>query len=264
MASPTERLRIEITGPVASVKIDNPAKRNAFDLAMWQLLPQLIARLDADPAIRAIILTSAPGLPFCAGADISEFSTVRATAAGGRHYEAANAAAFDALAASATPVIAAIGGYCLGGGMGLAAACDLRIAASDAIFGIPAARLGLGYPPSSMAYIVAAVGAQAARDLFFTARRIDAAEAQSLGFLARLVAPGALESEAMALSQAIATNAPMTLHAAKAAIALAARLPVAPSAQQCEALAALSFDSEDYAEGRRAFLEKRKPEFTGR
>ena len=258
------RLRVAHEGKIARVLIDNAGKRNAFDLAMWQALPGVMSALDADPGVRVIILSGAAGQPFCSGADISEFSTVRASAEGGRLYEAANAAAFDALARCAKPVIASIRGFCLGGGMGLAAACDLRVAAEGTIFGIPAARLGLGYPPSAMAYIVAAVGAQAARDLFFTARRIDAGEAKALGFLARLVKEDQLDAEVAALARVMADNAPLTIAAAKAAIARAAGLPVAVSAEEADAIAAASFDSADYAEGRQAFLEKRAPRFEGR
>ena len=261
-ASP--RLRVAHKGKIARVLIDNAGKRNAFDLAMWQALPGVMSALDADPGVRAIILSGAAGQPFCSGADISEFSNVRASAEGGRLYEAANAAAFDALARCAKPVIASLRGFCIGGGMGLAAACDLRVAAEGTIFGIPAARLGLGYPPSAMAYIVAAVGAQAARDLFFTARRIDAGEAKALGFLARLVKEDQLDAEVAALARVMADNAPLTIAAAKAAIARAAGLPVAVSAEEADAIAAASFDSADYAEGRQAFLEKRAPRFEGR
>lgn len=263
-AADTDKIRLDVDGALARLTIDNAARRNALDLAMWRALPELAAAADADAAIRVVILAPAPGLPFCAGADISEFSTVRATAAGGRAYEAANAAAFDALAACGKPVIAAISGFCLGGGMGLAAACDMRVASPDAQFGIPAGRLGVGYPPASMAYVVAAVGPAAARDLFFTARRFGAADAKALGFLDRLAETRSALEEAEALARDIAGNAPLTMRAAKAAIAHVARLPAAPDAATCEALAGACFDSADYAEGRDAFLAKRTPNFTGR
>jgi enoyl-CoA hydratase/carnithine racemase len=263
-APETDKLRLDVDGPIARLVIDNAPRRNALDQAMWMAIPGLARAADEDPDIRVVILTAAPGLPFCSGADISEFSTVRATAQGGRAYEAANAAAFDALAACGKPVIAAISGFCLGGGMGLAAACDMRVASADAQFGIPAGRLGVGYPPSSMAYVVAAVGPAAARDLFFTARRFGAADAKALGFLDRLAETHSALREAEELAGEIAANAPLTLRAAKAAIARVAGLPAAPDAAACERLAAACFDSADYAEGRAAFLEKRKPEFRGR
>lgn len=258
-----DKIRLDIDGAIARMVIDNAARRNALDLAMWRAIPELARIADEDPEIRVVILTAAPGLPFCSGADISEFSTVRATAEGGRAYEAANAAAFDALASCGKPVIAAISGFCLGGGMGLAACCDLRVASADAQFGIPAGRLGVGYPPASMAYVVAAVGAAAARDLFFTARRFGAADARALGFLDRLTETHTALREAEELAIEIAANAPLTLRAAKAAIAHVARLPAAPDAATCEALAGACFDSADYAEGRDAFLAKRKPNFRG-
>ena len=260
----SDRIRLGIDGPIARLVLDNAARRNALDLAMWRAIPDLVGQAKARAGVRVLLVCAAPGLPFCSGADISEFSTVRATAEGGRAYEAANEAAFDALSQCKLPVVAAIRGFCLGGGMGLAAACDLRIVAEGAQFGIPAGRLGVGYPPSAMAYVVAAVGPAKARDLFFTARRLDAAEAAALGFADRLVPEPELDAAATALAQTIAANAPLTLAAAKAAIARCAGLPGAPSTQDCERLAAACFDSADYAEGRAAFLGKRAPRFEGR
>lgn len=264
VASSNPKLRVEISAGVARVLIHNGARRNAFDFSMWRALPPLLRALDALPEARVIVLAGAPGLPFCSGADISEFSTVRATARGGRDYEHSNVEAFDALSRLSKPTIAAIAGFCMGGGMGLAAACDLRVAAEGTVFAIPAGRLGVGYPPAAMAYVVAAAGAQSAMELFFTARRIDANEARARGFVSRVL-PGAGFDEAIArIAAEIAANAPLTLRAAKAAIRAAAGLPHAPSAEVCEALAAACFDSADYTEGRAAFLEKREPKFTGR
>jgi enoyl-CoA hydratase/carnithine racemase len=262
--SPTPKLRVDVDSRVARLVIDNGAKRNAFDLDMWRALPPLIAAIDAEPEARVVVIAGAEGLPFCSGADISEFSTVRATSAGGRDYEAANVAAFEAISSCAKPTIAAISGFCMGGGMGIAAACDLRIAREGTVFAIPAGRLGVGYPPSAMRFVVAAVGPQLAFDMFFTARRLDAKEAFDAGFLARLLAPEGFVAAASELAATIAANAPLTLKAAKAAIRAAASLPGAPSVAECEALAAQCFDSSDYMEGRAAFLEKRAPKFTGR
>jgi enoyl-CoA hydratase/carnithine racemase len=263
MTSPS-KLRLVTQQGVARLLIDNGAKRNAFDLDMWRALPALVAQADADPEARVLLIAGAPGLPFCSGADISEFSTVRATSAGGRAYEAANVEAFDAIAACGKPTIAAISGFCMGGGMGIAAACDLRVAQAGTLFAIPAGRLGVGYPPSAMRYVVTAVGAQRAFDLFFTARRLDASAALEAGFLARVIAAEAFDAEIAILAVTIAANAPLTLRAAKAAIRAAAGLPHAPSTGDCEAMAAACFDSDDYREGRAAFLEKRAPVFRGR
>ena len=262
LASPTRKLTLTLDGAIATLAIDNPARRNALDLEMWRAIPPLMAGLAGDERVRVLVVRGAGDGPFASGADIAEFETVRADSAGGRAYEAANEAAFDALARLPQPTIAMIRGFCLGGGFGLALACDLRIAGADAVFGIPAGRLGVGYPPGAMRMVVAAVGASAAKDLFFTARRIDAETARRLGVVRDVVAPDALEGEVMGLAGTIAANAPLTLRAAKAAIDEASG--VAEPGSDAAALAAACFDSEDYREGRTAFLEKRAPVFRGR
>lgn len=264
ISSPTPKLRVAIVSGVARLLIDNAAKRNAFDFEMWRALPPLVRALDSESAARVVVISGAPGLPFCSGADISEFSTLRATSAGGRAYEAAHMEAFDAIAALSKPTIAAIAGFCMGGGMGLASVCDLRVAESGALFAIPAGRLGVGYPPSAMKFVVSAVGAQTAFELFYTARRMTAQEARDKGFVSRIVPQASFEGAAHDLAQTIAANAPLTLKAAKAAIRNAAGLPGAPALEECEALAGQCFDSADYVEGRAAFLEKRAPKFEGR
>ncbi|PWB84118.1 MAG: enoyl-CoA hydratase [Methylocystaceae bacterium] len=263
MTSLFPKLRAVVDKGVARVLIDNAERRNAFDFSMWRALPAILSGLERNDEVRVVVLSGAPSLPFCSGADISEFSTVRATAEGGRAYEQSNVEAFDALSQLGKPVIAAISGFCMGGGMGLAAACDLRIAAEASIFGIPAGRLGVGYPPAAMKYVVAAVGPQTAMDLFFTARRIGAEEAKACGFVSRVLPKEGFDAEIDAIAAGVAANAPLTLRAAKAAIRAAAQLPKALSFEDCETLAAGCFDSADYAEGRKAFLEKREPKFTG-
>lgn len=262
--SPTPKIRVEIADHVARVSIDNAPKRNAFDYEMWRALPEIMRTLDAAENARVIVLGAATGLSFCSGADISEFSTLRATAEGGRAYEEANLAAFDALAQASKPTIAAIGGFCMGGGVGLAAACDLRIAREDAVFSIPAGRLGVGYPPKAMAYVTSALGAQTAMELFFTARRLSAKEALERGFVARLLPSEGFDDAVASLAVTIAANAPLTLRAAKAAIRAALAGPGAPTSEDCARLAAACFDSADFAEGRAAFLEKREPKFSGK
>jgi enoyl-CoA hydratase/carnithine racemase len=262
--SPTPKIKVEVAEHVARVLIDNAPRRNAFDYEMWRALPLVVRALDASDDVRVIVLGAAAGLSFCSGADISEFSTLRATADGGRAYEEANLAAFDALAQAAKPTIAAIGGFCMGGGAGLAAACDLRIAREDAVFAIPAGRLGVGYPPKAMAYVTTALGAQTAMELFFTARRLGAREALERGFVAQLLPAQGFDAAVALLAATIAANAPLTLRAAKAAIRAALGAPGAPTGEDCAALAAACFDSADFEEGRAAFLEKREPKFKGR
>ncbi|MBZ6075488.1 enoyl-CoA hydratase [Microvirga puerhi] len=260
--SPLAKFALSLEGAVATIAIDNPSKRNAIDLQMWKALPSIMAALDGDERVRVILMRGAGNGAFTSGADISEFETVRADAAGGRLYEAANEAAFWAVAHCSKPVIAMIRGFCLGGGFGLALACDLRVAAENAVFGIPAARLGVGYPPGAMRLVTAAVGGPAARDLFYTARRIGAAEAQRLGVVQRVVPDEELETAAVGLATEIAANAPLTIRAAKAAIDDA--LGIGHPNTDPVRLADSCFDSADAVEGRQAFLEKRRPVFTGR
>ena len=259
----TDTLNLTVADAIGTIEINNQPRRNAFDLAMWQSLPKLVAELDHSPTVRLIVLRGVGRSPFCSGADISEFSTVRATASGGKAYEQANEDAFAALAHCAKPTLAAIRGFCMGGGVGLAASCDLRIAEAGAEFGIPAARLGVGYPPRAMALSVAALGVQTAMDLFATARRFNADEALRLGFLARVFSADQFEDQLLIMAQSIVTNAPLSIRAAKAAIHHAAGLPGAAGDKQAEALAQACYDSADYVEGRTAFLEKRPPRFTG-
>ncbi len=257
---PMPRIDTEIDPPIGRLLIDNPARRNAVTLAMWQAIPQSVAALEADPEVRVIILGGTGSLAFVSGADISEFETVRRDAVSARAYEAANASAFAAVRAARKPTIAVIRGFCLGGGFGLAVACDLRLAADDAVFGIPAARLGVGYPPDAMRDVIAVLGAARAKELIFTARRIAAAEAAAIG-LARVVPTADLDVEADALARLISANAPLTIRAAKAAIDAASGGD--GGWDQARSLADACFDSEDFAEGRTAFLQKRAPTFSG-
>jgi enoyl-CoA hydratase/carnithine racemase len=261
-SSPNAKLIVSFSDGVATIAIDNPAKHNAVDLEMWRAFPPIMAALDGDPQVRVVVLRGVGQESFASGADIAEFETVRADAEGGRLYEAANEAAFWAVAHCSKPVIAMIRRFCLGGGFGLALSCDLRVASENAIFGIPAARLGIGYPPGAMKLVTAAVGAPAAKDLFFTARRVDAKEAERLGVLQRVVPDAGLEAAVLALAHDIARNAPLTIRAAKAAIDEAAGV-MHPEIDPL-ALADRCFDSADAVEGRKAFLEKRSPVFTGR
>ncbi|TBW33896.1 enoyl-CoA hydratase [Siculibacillus lacustris] len=257
-------IRAEVDGAIGRLVVDNPERRNAVSLAMWTAIPGAVAALAGHPDVRVIVVRGAGDLAFVSGADISEFATVRKDAACARAYEGANAAAFAAVRRVEKPTVAMIRGFCLGGGMGLAAACDLRIAAADAVFGIPAARLGVGYPPDCVADLVAAVGGQRAKELFFTARRLHAAEALAVGLVCAVHPVEAFENEAYDLAATIARNAPLTIRAAKAAVD--AVVDGAGSARR-ERLAALTdacFASDDFAEGRTAFLEKRDPVFHGR
>ena len=258
------RLLAEFAPPLGRLIIANEQRRNAVTLAMWQAIPEAIARLDENEAVRVIIIRGKGEVAFVAGADISEFATHRADAESARAYEATNARAFAAIRNAGKPTIAMIRGFCMGGGIGIAAACDLRLAGDDAVFSVPAARLGVGYPPEAIRDIVNLVGPSRAKLLFFSARRIDHATACEFGLVDRVFPAARLDAETIALATEIAENAPLTLRAAKAAIAAICGDPGAADWAAVRARADACFDSADYTEGRTAFLEKRRPEFTGK
>jgi enoyl-CoA hydratase/carnithine racemase len=247
---------------IATITISRPNRKNAITYAMWRELAAIAGDVGADPQTRVIILRG-EGADFSAGADITEFEAVRRDAATARDYEAANSAAFAAFRNAPVPVIAAISGICFGGGFGLAAACDLRIATPDALFSVPASKLGLAYPHDAMADIVHAAGPQLAKYLVFSARQIDAQWALAAGFLLEIVTPGMLEVRVTKLAEEIAANAPLSNRASKAAIR--AVLTGDPTdADNARSMGNATFNSADYAEGRAAFAAKRKPNFTGR
>lgn len=249
-------------GAVATITIERPQRRNAISQAMWLLLAQMVDACGADGTTLALIIRGA-GADFSAGADISEFDNVRKDAASARRYEAANARAFAAIRNCPIPTIAAIRGICFGGGFGIAASCDMRIATPDARFAVPAARLGLAYPVEAMGDIVDAVGPQLARYLIFTAATLEADAALRAGFLLELTAHGTFDARILEIAQAIAHNAPLTIRAAKSAIrAVGTNDPAA--LERAMRAGEATFDSEDYAEGRAAFRDRRLPQFKGR
>ncbi|MEL6946345.1 MAG: enoyl-CoA hydratase-related protein [Pseudomonadota bacterium] len=248
-------------GMIGHLRLARPERHNALSLADWQAIPKAIARLNDDGA--RVIIVSGDGASFCAGADISEFDVVRKDPASARHYEAANSDAFAAIRMAAVPTVAAINGFCLGGGFGLAAACDLRIATPKATFGVPAARLGLAYPVDAMEDIVNGVGLQAAKRLLFTAERIDAEHALRLGFLSEIVEVDRLEDKALTVAGTIASLAPLTHRATKATLAALTKSAAGDALERAKDVGDVTFDSQDYAEGRRAFREKRPANFKG-
>jgi enoyl-CoA hydratase len=259
----TGEIRLEKDGPLAWIVIAQPARLNALTAAMWERLPVAIAEADADASIRVVLLRGEGRRAFSAGADISEFDTAREGAAAAA-YDALNHAAFDALSGAGKPVIAMIEGFCLGGGLGLALCCDLRVAAEGAQFSLPPAKLGLGYHPRWIKPLLACVSPASAKELLFTGERFGTHDALRMGLLNRVTPPGALEAEVRGLAGTIAANAPLTIHAAKRAIDAFGPSLGAETMQDLTELAERCFASDDYAEGRRAFREKRKPQFNGR
>ncbi|WP_286175507.1 enoyl-CoA hydratase [Labrenzia sp. CE80] len=263
VASDQGTISTRIDGSVGWLVVDNAAKRNALSLAMWKQIPSAVDRLVANPNVRVIVIRGAGETSFVSGADISEFAQTRSTAVAAKAYDAINVAAFKALKHAVKPTLAMIRGHCLGGGLGLALACDLRIAATGSMFGIPAARLGIAYPLDAMTDIVEAVGPSAAKRLLFTAERIGSEEALRIQLIGEAVPEANLDVRVAALCADLANNAPLTQTAAKLAInAIAAGCQNDAMALAAKA-AETCFESRDFAEGRDAFLEKRQPNFSG-
>ncbi len=242
------------------VTISNPARRNALSVSMMGQLDEALRSLDADPAVRAIVLRGEGTAAFAAGADISEFEARQDSDEARELADKTVASLFDCLEALSTPLIAMIHGYCFGAGVAIALGADIRIAAEDSRFAIPAARLGIGYPVSLTHALQRAVGPGYAAEILFTGRAISSIEALGSGLVNRLLPAGTLEQATRELAATIAANAPLSVRAAKAALR-AAHAPGRLAA--AEALTAACASSADAREGHRAFLEKRPPRFQG-
>lgn len=251
-------------GPVTTLLISNPARMNAMSRDMWNQLAQGIEQADADPSVRVIVLRGDGDKSFVSGADISQFESMRANADAQAEYEKAVNAGYGAPTRCSKPVIAAIRGICIGGGLGLAAACDVRICSDDTIFRMPAGRMGLGYSPSGVRRFVALIGAAHTADLFLSARKFGAAEAQRIGFVSQVHPKAQFDEAVQAYIQMVAENAPLTLAAAKFSIREAISDPGHRDPERALAMVQACFNSQDYREGRTAFMEKRTPNFQGR
>jgi enoyl-CoA hydratase/carnithine racemase len=258
----SERLIEKREGAVGWLIFNNPERRNAVSLDMWQAIPPVLEGFEKDAAIRVVVLAGAGDRAFVSGADISQFEKQRSSEDAVKRYEEVGEAAQAKLAAFEKPLIAMIRGYCLGGGLNIANSCDLRIAAEDARFGIPAAKMGLGYRASSMQKLVDTVGAPFAREIMLTARQFGAAEALRMGLVHHVVPVSELEPFTKKFCDDIAANAPLTMRAAKRIIREVSKREY--DVELCRSWVRECFESEDYAEGRRAFMEKRKPQFRGR
>lgn len=262
--SPTPDLVAHRDGHTGWLTFSRPERMNAVTLEMWAAIPELIDAFEKDNEIRAVVLKGAGDRAFVAGADISQFAENRDNAEQAADYESKNAGAFAAIRDCVKPTIAMINGYCIGGGMAIALSCDMRIASEGSTFAIPAAKLGLAYPLEGLQQLLKVVPPAFAKEIFYTARQFDTAEALAMNLVNRVVPKDQLEAFTIDMCAQIARNAPLTLRAAKSALDAIGARPESFDRAALKAMSKTCFDSEDYAEGRRAFMEKRKPEFHGR
>ena len=260
----TDKMIAEKEAYIGWVTFNDPEKRNAISLEMWQALATILADFQEDDDVRVVVLKGAGDKAFVSGADISEFEKKRNSAEAKEEYEKQSEIGRNRLYGFDKPLIAMIQGFCFGGGVAIALGADIRFAAEDAKFSIPAARLGLGYGFSGMKTLTDLVGPSYAKDILFSARILDGVEALRIGLVNRVVSRDQLESTVREYAQIISNNAPLTIKLAKAAVREVLKNPEDRDLETINKLTNDCFDSSDYAEGRRAFMEKRKPAFTGK
>jgi enoyl-CoA hydratase/carnithine racemase len=259
----TEKMLSRKEGRVGYVIFNNPERRNAVSLDMWARTTEILTDFARDDDVRVVVLTGAGGKAFVSGADVSRFESERSSLEATRVYnqtvEKANASIYE----FPKPTIAMIRGYCIGGGLGLAVCCDLRICSDNSKFAIPAAKLGLGYGYAGVKRLTDVVGPAFAKEIFYTARQFDAEEARMMGVVNRVVPEAELEDYVKSYADTIAINAPLTVKTAKYIVNEAVKDESKRDLARCRELVEQCFASNDYTEGRKAFMEKRKPAFTG-
>ncbi|MBT4160628.1 MAG: enoyl-CoA hydratase [Gammaproteobacteria bacterium] len=259
----TDKMLAHVDNGIGWITFNNPARRNAISLEMWDGLATSLESFQHDDEVRVVVMLGAGDQAFVSGADISEFDTKRGTAAQKETYGKTMSAANRWLTRMDKPMIAMIQGYCIGGGLATALSADLRFATPDSTFGIPAARLGLGYEYEGLVRLCHLVGPARAKDIMFSARYMGADEALAMGLINRICEVDKIEQEVRDYAAIVAANAPLTVKAAKAAINEAALDPEHRNMEAVRSMIDACFDSEDYKEGRLAFSEKRKPKFRG-
>ena len=260
----TDKMLAEKDGGIGWMIFNNPARRNAMSLEMWTAAEQILTEFERDPAIRVIVMKGAGDKAFVSGADISQFEEKRANAAAAEEYSRISDAARMKMQSLDKPLVAMIRGFCLGGGLGVAMKADLRIASDDSQFGIPAARLSIAYTFDNLKNLVDLVGPTVAKEILFTARRFGAEEAFRIGLVNRVVPPAELEATVRDLAATIVENAPLSIRASKLTINEIMKDARDRDLGLIDRVARDCFDSQDYAEGRKAFMEKRRPAFAGR
>lgn len=256
-------VRIERDGLIARMVFDHEERRNAITVDMWEAIPDAVREVQRDPEIRVVIMRGAGAEAFVSGADISEFEQTR-TGHAGRDYDQMTARAFTALRGLEKPLVALIHGFCIGGGAAIALTADLRYAADDARFAVPPARLGLGYHTAGIRALIRTVGFSETADLLFTARRVSAEEARRIGLVNEVYAKDVLDEAVDQIAHTIASNAPLTIRSAKISLQELAKLEAERDTDRIHASIEQCYQSEDFKEGVRAFLNKRKPKFRGK
>jgi enoyl-CoA hydratase len=260
----TDKLIGEKEGAIGWITFNNPARHNAVSISMWQALYDIVIDYERDDAIRVVVVKGAGDRAFVSGADISEFEEKRSSPETTAAYNATSQRASKALKQIGKPTIAMIRGYCIGGGVSTAMSCDLRIAAEGSTFAVPAAKLGLGYEYEGVRKLMDVVGPSFAKEIFYTARQFTVQEAQAMGLVNRVVPADQLEAYVRDYAAMIAANAPLTVASIKTIVGEALKDESQRDMALCQQAVDRCFNSADYAEGRQAFMEKRKPKFTGR
>jgi enoyl-CoA hydratase len=259
----TDKMLSRKEGRVGYMIFNNPERHNAVSLDMWEAASRIMDDFAKDDEIRAVVVTGAGGKAFVSGADISKFENERSNEEAIAKYnvivDRANASLYD----FPKPTIAMIRGYCIGGGLGLAICCDLRICTDNSKFAVPAAKLGLGYGYTGIKRLSDLVGPSFAKEIFFTARQFDATEARDMGLVNRVLPSDQLEDFVKSYADMIGGNAPLTVNAVKYIANQTVQDESKRDLGKCAAMVKRCFESKDYIEGRRAFMEKRKPMFTG-
>lgn len=259
----SDKILGHVENGIGHIVFNNPDKRNAVSLDMWQRVAELLGDYENDPAVRLVVLSGAGGKAFVSGADISKFESERATEEAVAEYGRVTGEVYTRLQEFPKPTIAKISGYCVGGGVAVAACCDMRVCDEGSKFGVPAAKLGLGYQAKYVKRLSDIVGPSFTKEIFFTARLFDAAEAKEMGLVNRVVPVDTLDAYVADYAERITANAPLTILALKKAVGELGKDAGERDMARCDAMVDACFKSQDYKEGRRAFLEKRKPEFTG-
>lgn len=260
----TDKMAARKDKHVGWITFNNPARHNAVSLEMWQGLADIAHEFARDDDIRVVVVHGAGEKAFVSGADISEFAEQRDSAEATQRYDAVAQEGMQALKNLNKPTLAMIQGYCIGGGVGVALNCDIRIAADHSRFAVPAAKLGLGYEFDGVRKLVDVVGPSFAQEIFFTARQFSAPEALAMGLINRMVPKEDLLAYVTQYADTIAANAPMTVASIKTIVGEIVKDPSLRNVALCDQLVAQCFNSADFTEGRTAFMEKRKPVFTGR